>query len=405
MDFRIGVIGFGSLVNNPHSEVYGRTLEVRRPRGDFPRPTGVRADSPFVLAEGLRLPTRLGRWSNEDTGNERLTLVLAEGASQEQVYVAESKFNNLNEAIRNLREREGIPESGKDNIGYVNLNARTKRSKITVVGARIEEWARQNRFNAVIWTDLPPKGVQFGANSTGREVMPLLQNNPRLLENTKKYIESLPTKNALQNEILALNAGLSPAAYESSLTADFPARDLLPQTDTPQADWFRSEFGKWGPMSKLYSQPEVPANVDAVQWKRDRIVEAAKKWTGLKYKRADGQRGHFPARGCGLDCSNFAAWVYNYALGIKITSDVDQLWSGLAGRKLGPNEPLQKGDLILLDGDPRHVVIYIDEHHVIDSTSGRSSGVQISDIRQNGSKWYTPNSSNPRFLGVKRFIE
>jgi cell wall-associated NlpC family hydrolase len=158
-------------------------------------------------------------------------------------------------------------------------------------------------------------------------------------------------------------------------------------------------------MPRLFPAPVVPAGVDAVEWKRDRIVEVAKHYQGLMYKRADGNRGHFPARGCGLDCSNFVAWVYNYGLGIKLNSHVDAM-ANQAGRKLGADEPLKKGDLIFLDTDPRHVVIYIDENHVIDSTSLRPEGVQVRDLRElKNKKRYTPNATNSKFMYVRRVIE
>jgi cell wall-associated NlpC family hydrolase len=403
MDFKIGVIGFGSLVNNLRSDINGCSLEARRPRGTFPSSEGIDRGSPFMVAEGLKLPIRLGRISSRGTPHERVTLVLAKGASDEQVYIAESMFNNLNEAIKNLRQREGISEEHKDDIGYVNLRSGTSRSRLDSVQRRIEDWAREHHFDAIVWTDLPTKGINFDANSNGREVLPLLATSLSLLENTQKYIHSLPVQNRLQKEILQMQP--APAQeYHRSLTADFNIRDAMPQTNIPQEDWFKPQYGIWGPPAKKFPVPAIPNGVNASQWKRDRIIEVAKHYKGLKYKNNDGKRGHFPSRNCGLDCSNFVSWVYNYGLGMKLNSDVDNLWSSAAGgRLLAPREAPQKGDLLFFDTDPRHVVIYIDEHHVIDSTSLRPEGVQVRDIREERNKRY--RMTNPKFLGSRRLIE
>lgn len=98
----IAILGFDSLVNQPYSSVYNKELSAQKPvdiepiSGDFK----INADSPFVPAKNLILPIRLGRISSSGT-------VLCPGASDEKVFYAQSKFENLDEAIKNLREREG----------------------------------------------------------------------------------------------------------------------------------------------------------------------------------------------------------------------------------------------------------------------------------------------------------
>lgn len=193
-----------------------------------------------------------------------------------------------------------------------------------------------------------------------------------------------------------VRAAVLTETYEDSLTADFAERDRLPQTNTPQSDWFKPSWGQWGPLAAKYPKPIIPLDIDPIKWKRARIVSVAKKYIGLEYESKDKQRGHFPARGCGLDCSNFAAWVYNYGLGIQFSSDVDEIANPKssktknAGRALKENEPLQAGDLILIKGrEINHVVIYVNEYHVIDSTSGMK--VDFRDIRLPENRWYTKN--------------
>ena len=76
----------------------------------------------------------------------------------------------MNDAIRNLREREGISAENYETIGYVNLLNGKVRSSLPEVAERVKNWARQMGLQAVIWTDLPVKGVSFGEGSTGREI-------------------------------------------------------------------------------------------------------------------------------------------------------------------------------------------------------------------------------------------
>lgn len=196
--------------------------------------------------------------------------------------------------------------------------------------------------------------------------------------------------------------------YQISLSSDFPARDKMKQTTIAEKDWFHPIYGKWGPFAVTFPVPKIPDCVDCIEWKRDRIIEVAKHHIGLPYERDDGQRGHFPARGCGLDCSNFAAWVYNYGLGIRFTSNVHDLWaSKTAGRKLAPHEKLERGDLVFLEWGTMHVVIYIDENQIIDSTNiyKNKNGIYIRDIRKSQHHWYHPDLDNPYYLGARRFIE
>ncbi|WP_068466465.1 hypothetical protein [Candidatus Protochlamydia phocaeensis] len=209
----IAVLGFGSLINHPYSEMYQKEVNVKKPDEAEAAYPGyhISADSPFIPAEELKLPIRLGRISRSNTDNRCLTVVLDSAASDEDVFYAKSNFKDLNQAIKNLREREGLPESSYQMIGYVNLKTGKSRSRISTVTERISAWAHRNGYDAVVWTDLPAKGVAFGLfgtgiRSTGREVMPLLIKDPILLKNTKAYIRDLPAPlNPLQQDILKMD--------------------------------------------------------------------------------------------------------------------------------------------------------------------------------------------------------
>lgn len=181
----------------------------------------------------------------------------------------------------------------------------------------------------------------------------------------------------------------------ASLTADFAARDAMPESRVPKSKWYeKGRFDSWGPHAAEYPAANIPSGCDPVQWQRARIIAVAQKYIGLPYK-----HHHIPAwspdEGPGLDCSNFTAWVYNYGLGIKFNSDVHkQADSPVSpGRKLNPGEPFVAGDLLyILKGDRSevsHVVIFIDEGHVIDSHDG---SVQIREFKG----WYRTHLSHAR---------
>ena len=186
----------------------------------------------------------------------------------------------------------------------------------------------------------------------------------------------------------------------ATLTADFAEREIIPQSDAPQAGWY-SQSSTWGPAATRYQQVQIPADCDPVSWQRQRIIAVARKYIGLNY-----QHHHIPAwnpagEGTGLDCSNFTSWVYNYGLGIYFTSDVhDQAdSSGAPGRKLSSHEPLQPGDLLyILKGDRSkisHVAIYVDPTHIIDS-HGDYHGV----TEHAATGWYVTH-----FAFARRIIE
>lgn len=128
---KIAILGWGSLVWDK------RTLSTI---GEW-RPSG-----PI-------LPVEFSRKSRDG----RLTLVIdpTNGEAVATRYVR-SGFENLNDAIGNLREREGNPV--KDRIGYVNLLAHTERAwareNQPAACDTITAWAQANDWQAVIWTAL-----------------------------------------------------------------------------------------------------------------------------------------------------------------------------------------------------------------------------------------------------------
>lgn len=222
--------------------------------------------------------------------------------------------------------------------------------------------------------------------------------------------------------------GAQPYAFtcnQASLSADFASRDELPQTQVPPADWYQTDADGhysnrgWGPRADTLPPPAVPddAGCAPTTWMQERILTVAMRYInspdnplGLQYRHHhipgwDPSNSTFAGApeenpdtdvpdgltawdaGRGLDCSNFTAWVYNYGLGIKFDGDVHHQFAGTAGpmgQRIPQDGPFEPGDLIFLhpDGNTNqasHVVIYIDDQHIIDSRVNAQNlvGVQI----------------------------
>ena len=200
--------------------------------------------------------------------------------------------------------------------------------------------------------------------------------------------------------------------YQASLTVDYFERLAIPQTDVPHADWYtKYPADGWGPMPVQYPGIEktvakLPAGVDIKQWKRDRVVALAKKYIGLPYRHhhipgwSPQVEGQPEKSGPGLDCSNFTSWIYNFGFGIMLSSDVVKQSQAEARQGFSLPASVQKieaagkflpGDLLFILQDDRsavsHVVIFIDDDHIIDSTDGK---VDIRDFKG----WYKTHLSH-----------
>lgn len=155
----------------------------------------------------------------------------------------------------------------------------------------------------------------------------------------------------------------------AALAADLSARLLLPQSKTPESEW--DSLSGMGPAAATYPTVAIPSGCDRVTFMRARVLAAAKHYIGLPYQHHH-VPGYKPSHGPGLDCSNYSAWVYNFGLGIKFTSNIKEQADG-PGRKLSSSEKLQPGDLLYLadsDGSGiNHVMMLVDDTHIIDDTS------------------------------------
>lgn len=179
----------------------------------------------------------------------------------------------------------------------------------------------------------------------------------------------------------------------AAVTADFAERDKLPESGIAPSRWIKMK--DWGPAAAKYPAVSVPACADSVEWRRRRIIAVAEKYIGLSYRHHHIPAWHTAKIAAGLDCSNFTAWVYNYGLGIKFTSNISEQSDGplAPGRKLGRDEKLEPGDLLYIMKKDRsrvsHVVIFVDEGHIIDS---HAEGVRIREFKG----WYKTHFSHAR---------
>lgn len=139
---------------------------------------------------------------------ESLSRVVFENASLENTVVRTFCSNvGLNNAIKLLREREGISENNKENIGYINFKTGKSRCKIDKVKNLLQQWGRDVRAKAIIWTDL---SSNIGLNNTmdgkarSNKVITLLKTDQTLFEKTKDYIKLIPIemRSNLEKDIL-----------------------------------------------------------------------------------------------------------------------------------------------------------------------------------------------------------
>jgi cell wall-associated NlpC family hydrolase len=143
---------------------------------------------------------------------------------------------------------------------------------------------------------------------------------------------------------------LAAADYQSPYKVDFTFKeqdligDLLQgprgnwkeEASVPYRDWYdaanQRRWGKWGPAAKHFNPPTGSLRQNP-EWSRQRVIATGLRFVGYTY-----QHHHIPdwepptdwpkdekqtaPVTKGLDCSNFTAFVYNLALGIKPTGDV-----------------------------------------------------------------------------------
>lgn len=115
-----------------------------------------------------------------------------------------------------------------------------------------------------------------------------------------------------------------------------PRADWKAQSSVPFREWYaesgRTRWRSWGPPAQHFPAPAGMAT-KGVEWARQRVIAAGLRFAGYSYQHhhipdweppADWPRSEKQTTptGKGLDCSNFTAFAYNLALGIKPSGDV-----------------------------------------------------------------------------------
>lgn len=136
----------------------------------------------------------------------------------------------------------------------------------------------------------------------------------------------------------------SPYKVEFTFKQDDLIGDLLQgprgswkdQASLPYRDWYdaayQKRWGHWGPAAKHFDPPAGIAS-KSPEWSRQRVISTGLRFVGYTYQHhhipdweppADWPKDEKQTTPVtkGLDCSNFTAFVYNLALGIKPTGDV-----------------------------------------------------------------------------------
>jgi hypothetical protein len=167
---KIAILGWGSLISEQR--------ELPKVRGDW-------------VKEGPTLPIEFSRVS--ESRGCILTLVIdPENGDDVPTRFAVSSRRNLEDAICDLRTREGTVVH---RIGYVDLVSGSQRSNVMPeAGDFIRQWALDNRFDAVVWTDLPSNFQEKVKKpfSVSNAVEYLYTLSEDAAEDARKYISEAP---------------------------------------------------------------------------------------------------------------------------------------------------------------------------------------------------------------------
>lgn len=108
----------------------------------------------------LKLPLEFSRAS--DGGFGRLTLVIdTKNGTENRVWIGETAYKNINTAIKAIRKREH--SKNPKAIAYIDVKKGTKRVTNTPehIVKRIEDYAKKNGYDVLIWTDLASNWVDI----------------------------------------------------------------------------------------------------------------------------------------------------------------------------------------------------------------------------------------------------
>jgi hypothetical protein len=182
------------LVGRRMSDSVGRTsaMKVAILRwGSLIRDAGkMTLDGEWALS-GPKLLIEFSRISKR----RHLTLVIDhEHGDLVTTYFVKSGRTAVADAREELRVREDTPSQG--NIGYVDLASGSSHSRSDANKQTIVAWAKEKEFDAVIWTDLPPKFEMGGSSefSVDRAVTYLQGLDEVAATKARNYIKEAPVE-------------------------------------------------------------------------------------------------------------------------------------------------------------------------------------------------------------------
>ena len=171
---KIAILGWGSLLWDP------RDLQLA---------------SGFELS-GPSLPIEFCRVSKDN----RLTLIIDETfGTRCQTYAALSAFDDLDAAVKNLAEREGM--SRHADVGYITAAGQERTREATErhphAVETIADWALHAGYDAAIWTALGGRFEQetrepFSVNAAMRFLEGLEQDDAAAFARALEYIRRAP---------------------------------------------------------------------------------------------------------------------------------------------------------------------------------------------------------------------
>ncbi|MEE9178175.1 MAG: hypothetical protein V3U46_07070 [Acidimicrobiia bacterium] len=162
----IVILGWGSIIWNPRELPKEGTWQT----------------------EGPLLPLEFSRVSKDC----RLTAVIdpTDGERCPTRFVMSLRAN-INDTIRDLRDREG---TSSNRIGFVDLKAGKDRAQFSMICRRIKSWCAKEGPDGVVWTDLPPNFKdQTGKEYTVTSAVAYLEGLPKTgREVALRYIRNAP---------------------------------------------------------------------------------------------------------------------------------------------------------------------------------------------------------------------
>jgi len=167
---KIVILGWGSLIWNPKTLKHNKTF-------------GWQIDGPI-------LPLEFARISKDG----RLTLVITENGTKVQTLYTISCYSTVEDAVLNLKLREG---NKRTPVGFYNKRISNSKTKNGVQIEAMKSWLKDKKdFDAVIWTDLGEKweSEEFGLINPNERIEYLKKLTGSKAALAQEYIRKTPAQ-------------------------------------------------------------------------------------------------------------------------------------------------------------------------------------------------------------------